>query len=165
MHRRKSEVAKTPRENVELEGARDDVSELAVSGKATTSTALGDQKAEEVVKLVHLATQETITVHAGPLPSPATLDQYERVVPGLADRIVSMAESEASHTRRLQSAGQYSGIVIVLVTLALVFFEKSGAPAVAMTALVSLAGIFVFARLRVRRDRVAGLPSSEEPHR
>lgn len=32
--------------------------------------------------------------HSGPLPDPATLGYYEQIVPGLADRIVSMAESE-----------------------------------------------------------------------
>ena len=41
---------------------------------------------------------------AGPLPPPDLLAKYERALPGLADRIVAMAEAEAEgdHRRALQ---------------------------------------------------------------
>lgn len=38
----------------------------------------------------------------GPLPSPNDLERFDGVVPGLAERIVKMAESEGTHSRRVQ---------------------------------------------------------------
>ena len=40
----------------------------------------------------------------GILPSPDDLREYERILPGLADRIVAMAESEIAHRQRIQLA-------------------------------------------------------------
>ena len=34
---------------------------------------------------------------SGPLPPPSVLEKYEQILPGLADRIVSMAEKEETH--------------------------------------------------------------------
>ena len=34
---------------------------------------------------------------SGPLPPPELLKQYDEVVPGAADRIISMAEAEQAH--------------------------------------------------------------------
>jgi uncharacterized membrane protein len=44
--------------------------------------------------------QETFS---GPLPPPEILGQYNEIVPGLADRIVKMAESQSSHRQKLES--------------------------------------------------------------
>ena len=38
-------------------------------------------------------------IHMGPLPPPETLQGYERVVPGSADRIIAMAEQDAANVR------------------------------------------------------------------
>jgi uncharacterized membrane protein len=38
----------------------------------------------------------------GPLPHPQLFEQYERVLPGAADRIFAMAESEAHHRRAME---------------------------------------------------------------
>ena len=38
----------------------------------------------------------------GPLPSPDVLAYYERTMPGLADRIVKMAETETEHRRKVE---------------------------------------------------------------
>jgi len=40
--------------------------------------------------------------YSGPLPPPAALEHYERISPGLSDRIVRMAEAEAQHRRLLE---------------------------------------------------------------
>lgn len=40
--------------------------------------------------------------YSGPIPDPQWLEHYELVHTGLADRIVSMAESEASHRREIE---------------------------------------------------------------
>jgi uncharacterized membrane protein len=41
---------------------------------------------------------------AGPLPPPAMLEQYNRVFPGCAERIVRMAEEQAHHRQGLEQS-------------------------------------------------------------
>jgi uncharacterized membrane protein len=68
---------------------------------------------------------ETFERYSGPIPQAAEIRQYEEVLPGLADRIVSMAEKQAKHRRRLETidtlfehlhvtAGQVSALVVAL---------------------------------------------------
>jgi uncharacterized membrane protein len=40
---------------------------------------------------------------SGPLPPPAILAQYDRVVPGAAERIITMAEEQSRHRRPMES--------------------------------------------------------------
>lgn len=49
------------------------------------------------VKLVH---QEA---YQGPLPHPDLLVKYEEIIPGAAERILSMAEKEQQHRHQLES--------------------------------------------------------------
>ena len=44
----------------------------------------------------HIVSQRT-TISLGPLPTPENLDRYNQVLPGLAGRIVTMAEKEQAH--------------------------------------------------------------------
>ena len=39
---------------------------------------------------------------SGPIPPPAILQEYNRITPGLAERIVSMAEKEALHRHEIE---------------------------------------------------------------
>jgi len=39
---------------------------------------------------------------AGPLPSAQQLEQYELIIPGAADRIITMAENQAKHRQELE---------------------------------------------------------------
>jgi uncharacterized membrane protein len=42
----------------------------------------------------HIVSEQTTLVrHQGPLPPPAILKQYDDVVPGAAERIITMAEN------------------------------------------------------------------------
>ncbi len=43
-----------------------------------------------------------VTSRHGPIPSPNDLREYDQVLPGLADRIVKMAESQISHQQRIE---------------------------------------------------------------
>lgn len=38
-----------------------------------------------------------VTTHSGPLPSPQDLAEYERSLPGAAERIIAMAERQQNH--------------------------------------------------------------------
>ncbi len=49
---------------------------------------------------------EIIKAHSGPLPSPEQLAGYEAVTPGLAERIVRMAEKQMDHRLNYESKEQ-----------------------------------------------------------
>lgn len=50
-----------------------------------------------------LRIQQVRTEVSGPLPDPATLDGYNRILPGAAERIMVMAEKEAAHRQLMES--------------------------------------------------------------
>ena len=64
---------------------------------------------------------QTTTEFSGPLPHPAILEHYNRVVPGAAERILVMAEEQAKHRRDLESRVIKSDIVNAKLGLALGF--------------------------------------------
>jgi uncharacterized membrane protein len=68
---------------------------------------------------------ETFERYSGPIPQASEIRQYEEVLPGLADRIVTMAEKQAKHRRRMETmdvffehlhvtAGQASALIVAL---------------------------------------------------
>lgn len=61
--------------------------------------ALGDGAISQQVKV-------TQTHHSGPLPTSDTLESYENVHEGLAERIVQMAEREQSHSHQKDERDQ-----------------------------------------------------------
>lgn len=97
-----------------------------------------------------------------PIPPPALLEGYERLVPGAADRILSMAETEAEHVRSLDRTalaesvaeikrGQWFAFVVAMTALAAsVAAAALGYPAVAGvvggTTVVGLVTVFVVGR-------------------
>src|SRR5438046_632249 len=52
--------------------------------------------------LIFTATQITGSNFQGPLPQPEILKAYQDLLPGLAERIIAMAEDEAAHRRRIE---------------------------------------------------------------
>lgn len=103
--------------------------------------------------------------YSGPLPSPEMLQQYEDLQPGLADRIVTMAEKEQGNRHKVQqrilgiaSRGQWFGLVLGLATLftaaALII---GGYPVAGIVALVTGIGVIAGAFLvSVRRSSKGG---------
>ena len=53
---------------------------------------------ESIVSYVRKVSYE----HRGPLPAPQTLREYEQILPGVADRIVSQAERQSAHRMELE---------------------------------------------------------------
>lgn len=108
--------------------------------------------------------------YSGPIPQAAELGQYEGVLPGLADRIVTMAEKQAKHRRRLEtidtvlehlhvSAGQISALIVAL------FFGwvawdlgQNGEPLLAAFLggidLVALVSVFIYGKRQEAAQRV-----------
>ena len=49
-----------------------------------------------------VARQQLIKQISGPLPDPNTFREYDLIVPGAAERILNMAEADATHTRDME---------------------------------------------------------------
>lgn len=104
---------------------------------------------------------------SGPLPPPDLLAEYERVLPGLANRIVRMAETEGESRRALQSRamrlselGLASAFMIPMSALAcgfyLVITDKSAAGmAIIIGAVASLTAVY-FGRRKPQRKKEGG---------
>ena len=125
-------------------------------------------------------TQTQTQTHAGPLPHPSILAEYDKVIPGLAERIVSMAETQFAHrlatearaldsnvrianrTSRYVLFGQLSSLVISLSAIgAGTYVAVHGQPWVAGAfGTTGIAGI-VIAVLQARKP--AQLPESKTP--
>ncbi len=97
-------------------------------------------------------------MYSGPLPSAEEFARYEAVQPGTAERILAMAEKEASHrhelektavrsTAKLNFTGQIFGFIVALLSLGAVFVSiflnrPLGAIVPAVTALIGLISVF-----------------------
>ena len=111
-------------------------------------------------------TETRLEQFSGPIPPPDTLERYERLVPGGAERILRMAEQEAEHGRALQRAtldadvaarsraleiearGQLFALIVVVLGLAVTAAlaatgHETAAAAVGGATLVSLATAFI----------------------
>lgn len=95
--------------------------------------------------------------------------KYDEVSPGLANRIVSLAESQSAHRQKMESKvidsnvssqrlGLFLGALLCLVSIAggiyLISTDKDVYGLAAIIApLVSLAGVFVYAKREQRIER------------
>lgn len=103
-------------------------------------------------------------VFSGPLPSPEVLAAYEKIYPGFADRIVTMAEKQMVHLHQLEDKvipeemkqsgfGQIFGFVIatsgIVASTILVGFDHDVAGSVfGIGSLTSLVGLFLIGKKR-----------------
>jgi uncharacterized membrane protein len=100
---------------------------------------------------------------SGPIPPPDTLAQYDVIVPGLAERIMKMAENEAASRQRndeklvdniVRSSflGVFFAFASVVLLAALACFALiNNYPVVAsgtVVVIASVAGMFIFFRNR-----------------
>ena len=115
----------------------------------------------------HLRIADHLEFSSGPLPQPETLSGYEAIVPGAAERILSMAEIHLGHRHdqesanlradiKLQARGQLMAFLVALVALlggmGLVAFDKSVAGlATTFTAVAGIIGLLVSSRWRETR--------------
>ncbi len=105
---------------------------------------------------------------AGPLPSPDVLARYNEVLPGLAERLVQMVESQSRHRQELEKAvvngniqseapGQRYGLIVGLViglgALAVVALghEPAGV-SVIIAELAAFAGAFIYGKRRQQKE-------------
>ena len=119
-----------------------------------------------------LSRVQTVSIRwEAPLPPPALLEQYDQVVPGLAQEIAKQARVEAGHIREIENnalkasnryhaRGQWMGFIAVMAIVGLAAFALwMGSKLVAgiATSIVTLtAAIFVLGILWKRRDKEQG---------
>ena len=99
------------------------------------------------------------TSHSGPLPAPDDLEEYERILPGLAERIMMLTEKEQAHRHEtitsvfkreanLKDRGQHYGMIaLVLMLVFCGVLAVTGSPQiagwVAGGVIMGVVGIFV----------------------
>ncbi|MBU1289979.1 DUF2335 domain-containing protein [Patescibacteria group bacterium] len=106
---------------------------------------------------------------SGPLPPPVVLEQYDQIVSGAAERILTMAESQSKHRREIESMvigsdiknsklGLVFGLIIglagILATVTIAIFGHpvlSGV--IGFSTLSSLVGVFVYGSRERRQER------------
>lgn len=109
-----------------------------------------------------------IRTWGGPLPAPKALKEYEVILPGLAERIVKMAENQGTHRISLESSvvksqltqsgrGQLLGFAISIICLiATVWLALNNHDTVAAivggTTLVGLVTVFVLGKKEQKSD-------------
>lgn len=105
---------------------------------------------------------------SGPLPPPEALERYNQVLPGAAERIIAMAESQHNHRQGLEShvvrsnvsaqtLGTILGFIVAMTVVIggmyLVHEGKSGEGLAAiLTALASLGGVFLYSKREQQKD-------------
>ena len=98
--------------------------------------------------------------YSGPIPPPESLAKYNDIHPGLAERIITMAESEAIHRRKMESRMTKISIIATILGICFAFFSVciisflvyyciykgfgTEAAGIAVGAIASVAGVFMF---------------------
>ena len=106
---------------------------------------------------------------SGPLPPPEVLAQYDELMPGGAQRIISLAEEQARHRMGLENfvvksestrsfQGLVAGVVVAIsFLLGAVVLGLNGQPTagtiIGTVDIVSLASVFVYGNVSRRQER------------
>lgn len=117
-------------------------------------------------------------IHSGPLPAPQVLLQYNQIVPGAADRIIAMAEQQASHRQKLEQIvvksgtrdsllGLIFGLIIGLATeagavLCILNGHQGGGATLGISGLAGLVGVFVYGSRQRRQEREMKMGSPQK---
>lgn len=124
---------------------------------------------QSVRKSVNIHQQNVVI--PGPIPSAEALNKYNQVLPGAADRILSMAEKQQDHRHQLEAVavrsrerkgflGQIFGFVVAMTAIIggtyLLSIGKSAEGFTTMILAVgSIVSIFIFGRRSQSKERIA----------
>jgi len=105
----------------------------------------------------------------GPIPPPATLEAYERLVPGAAERILGMAERQATHRQSLEkivvqagSRDSLCGIIVASIIAICAFSWSAYALSIGQTGeavkgiiatIFGFVGTFIYGKRSTRLER------------
>lgn len=145
----------------------------AQPSRADDVTRIPDTPKAEADKVALLTALLRTEVHAeayqGPLPHPDMLRQFNEVLPGLAERIISQWETQSAHRQNLEQRtiqndillsrlGLAAAFIVAILFLAAGFYLVVIGQAIAGTAFVtidiaSLVGAFIYATNNRSRER------------
>ena len=146
-----------PSESDDIRSSNDELNELEtelIQVNPKVFSGINKKKKQEI-----LQSFVSVTMHSGPIPDPETLERYNQMIPNGADRIMKMAEDQASHRMNIEKTiirrqsfqsmlGQIFGLIIGIAGLAcgtfLVYsdYPKTGG-LIAGATVVSLVSVFV----------------------
>lgn len=97
------------------------------------SKSVRSNKAANLTHQKQVTSQITHQKFSGPIPPPSILSDYNSIVPDAAERILKMAEHDASHQREIEllaitstksevKLGQFFALIVCLSSLALAGF-------------------------------------------
>ena len=135
-----------------------------------------EEKREEIISRIVLQEQ-----YSGPLAHPRIVAGYERYLPGSADRILTMTETQLNHRIKQEDRGQQAaierdkramnrGFVLALALMLLSAFalylgsDLVGFGFVA-TSVVSLAGVFLYSHRSTRQELREKREALQQPSR
>jgi uncharacterized membrane protein len=114
----------------------------------------------------------------GPLPPPQVLDHYDKIIPGSAERIISMWENQVRHRQELEMKviasdikqshfGSILGFIIAMSAIGSgTFLAYIGRPtegiAAIISALVGLVGVYGWGSYQRRKERDTRINQSLE---
>ncbi|MBO5145317.1 MAG: DUF2335 domain-containing protein [Lachnospiraceae bacterium] len=131
-------------------------------------------KNEEVKQVVHQAIEEY--AFSGPIPPPNILSGYEELLPGAADRILSMAERQTQHRHSMEKKiieteardsllgiifGFALGIGCVVAAIIMVFAYPEAAGVVS-AAVLGGSGVASIAITSINRNKANSASNQEE---
>ena len=113
--------------------------------------------------------QHSVQTFSGPLPPPEILRKFNDVVPGAADRIITMAEEQSAHRRELEKKviesdierskwGQVLGFTIAITglvasTLIAIYGSALAGGIIGVGTLATLVGVFMYGTVTRSRER------------
>ncbi|HVS35711.1 MAG TPA: DUF2335 domain-containing protein [Gemmataceae bacterium] len=106
---------------------------------------------------------------AGPLPHPDVFRKYEELMPGLANRLVAMAEAQAHHRMELEKKalgsdvgrsqqGLWAGLAVAVLSIVLGFVciltgHDWAGTVISTGVIVALVGVFIYGTTSRTRER------------
>jgi len=92
---------------------------------------------------------ERQSIYSGPLPLPNHLEQYEKICPGAAERIIKMAEDQSLHRRTLES-------IVIKSNARNSFFGILSGFFIGIAALdiIGLTAVFVYGSQQNKQERI-----------
>ena len=132
---------------------------------------LSDENANQIFTMVTQSSSSRIQVlerHVGPLPPPHTLEKYDKILLGAAERILKMAEKQSNHRQTLEKKvvftdsgnsrlGVWLAFFLATITIIgggfLIYNDKDIAGlASIITAIGGLVGVFIYGRYQEKKE-------------
>lgn len=108
--------------------------------------------------------------YSSPLPPPEIIEGYEKILPGSADRILTMTEKQGEHRRKLEEsvvtsdikrsnlglwlAAGVTTIIVLCATYLAVNGRETTAGIMVGTAMVTLSGNFIYGSIARKNERI-----------